>query len=99
MAKRKIIWTKKANIERIEILDYWIKRNQSKNFSVKLNKLFEESISQLSQHPNIGRKSSFKNVRVNILRDYFIFYEFNENEIIILSLWDCRRDENEITTV
>lgn len=40
MAKRKIVWTKKANFERQEILSYWYNRNKSIRFSKKLNGLF-----------------------------------------------------------
>lgn len=95
MAKRKIVWTKKANIERREILEFWILKNKSKNYSIKLNTLFLESIKLLSEYPNIGRKTNEANTRVGFVRNYLIFYEFSETEIIILSVWDGRRDEVE----
>ncbi len=44
MAKRTIKWTEKANFERKEILKYWINRNESKTYSIKLNKLFVEAV-------------------------------------------------------
>ncbi|KFF07802.1 type II toxin-antitoxin system RelE/ParE family toxin [Chryseobacterium luteum] len=96
MAGRKVIWTHKANIERKEILEYWIFRNQSKTFSIKLNELIISSIKLLSQFPLIGRKTAVSNVRVKVVKDYLIFYEFSEAELIILSIWDGRRKENEI---
>lgn len=55
MAQRKIVWTKKANIERKEILEYWIDKNKSARFSKKLNLLFVESLKQISIYPNLGR--------------------------------------------
>lgn len=94
MAKRTIIWTTKANIERREILKYWINRNKSKAYSVKLNELFINSLIKLSENPKIGRKTNFNNVRVKIVRDYLIFYEFDLNELKVLSIWDGRRDES-----
>jgi hypothetical protein len=37
---REIIWTATAKIQRKELLTYWIDRNQSKAYSIKLlNKL------------------------------------------------------------
>ncbi|RZJ50157.1 MAG: type II toxin-antitoxin system RelE/ParE family toxin [Chryseobacterium sp.] len=93
MAKRKIIWTKKANFERKEILEYWINRNKSSRFSKKLNKLFLESLKQICIYPYIGRKTSDQETRVIIVRDYLIFYEFSEHEIIIQSILDGRRDD------
>jgi len=93
MAKRKIVWTQKANQERKDILAYWIERNQSKSYSIKLNKLIKETVRLAAQYPTTGRKTSMKNVRVKIIRDYILFYETNNTTLIVLTLWDCRRDE------
>ncbi len=84
MARLKIIWTEKANLERKEILDYWIHRNKSNNLKL------------LSSNPNIGRKTKFDNVRVKIIRDYLLFYEILEKEILVLSIWDGRRNPDDI---
>ena len=96
MARLKIIWTEKANLERKEILDYWIHRNKSKSFSLKLNRLFIDNLKLLSSNPNIGRKTKFDNVRVKIIRDYLLFYEILEKEILVLSIWDGRRNPDDI---
>ena len=90
MAKRKIVWTKKANVERKDILEYWINKNKSKTYSIKLNKLFIETLKLISEYPNIGRQTSEKNTRVTIVRDYLLFYEVNEKEIVVQSVWDGR---------
>ncbi len=82
MAQQKIVWTKKANIERKEILEYWIDKNKSARFSKKLNLLFVESLKQICIYPNLGRKTSDEKTKVIIVRNYLIFYEFNEKEII-----------------
>lgn len=93
MAKRKIIWTKKANEERKEILSYWIERNRSKAYSIKLNNLIKETLHLTAFYPESGRKTTFNNVRVKIIRDYLLFYEITETELIVLAIWDKRRDE------
>ncbi|EKB59270.1 type II toxin-antitoxin system RelE/ParE family toxin [Bergeyella zoohelcum] len=93
MAKRKIIWTKKAHFERKEILDYWIKRNKSKNYSIKLNKLFIDTLKQVSECPTIGRITEFENVRVKIIRDYLLFYEYDSKQVKVLTIWDGNRAE------
>lgn len=93
MAKRKINWTQKANFERKEILEYWISRNKSKVYSIKLNKLFIETMKRVADLPEIGRKTDFdENIRLKILRDYLIFYEYDEKQIKILSIWDGNQD-------
>lgn len=93
MASRKINWTKEANLERKLILDFWIEHNKSKTYSGKLNKLFTKTIKQLAENPKIGRETSFENVRVKIIVNYLLFYEFDEFQIKILSVWDGRRDD------
>lgn len=73
MASRKIIWTEKANIERKDILEYWIFHNKSKNYSIKLNKLFIEATRSIAKNPTIGKITDFDNIRVKIVRNYLLF--------------------------
>ena len=91
-----IVWAEKANIERQNILEFWAENNKSKVYSLKLNKLFISAIRDLSKRPNIGRKTEFENVRVKIVRNYLIFYEIIKKEILILSVWDGRRDKKNL---
>lgn len=91
MAKRKVIWTRSANIERKEILEYWIVRTSSKRYSIKLNKLFKEIPQLVAKFPEAGRKTNVENTRVKIVRDYLIFYNFNPKE----SVWDENRNDKE----
>jgi toxin YoeB len=83
---RQIIWTLSAHDERIKILEYWVRRNKSKVFSKKLNKLIVTAIKEVSKNPSIGRKTDFANVRVKIVREYLIFYEVTPKAIYILSI-------------
>lgn len=90
MAK-KITWTQKAQDERKEILEYWKNRNKSTIFSIKLNKLIIETLHKIALQPNTGKNTDIINVKVKIIRDYLLFYEVTEYEIIILCIWDGRR--------
>ena len=92
----KIVWTEKANIERLRILQFWIDNNKSRVFSLKLDKLFISAIRDLSKKPTIGRKTEFENVRVKIVREYLIFYEIIRQDLVILSVWDGRRDKKNL---
>ena len=92
MVKRKIIWTITANLERKEILEYWILRNKSKRFSVRLNYLILQTLEVLRENPTIGRLTNVNNVRVKLIREYLLLYEFTDAELIILSIWDARRN-------
>lgn len=91
MAKQ-IIWSLRAINDRKELLQYWKLHNQSITYSKKLNALFKKAVSLIASHPGIGRKTDFENVRVKLVRDYLIFYEETESQILILTIWDNRRN-------
>jgi toxin YoeB len=93
---RQIIWTEIAQKERKEILTFWNNRNKSSIYSKKLHGLIKESLKIICTHPLIGKPTNKENVRVKILRDYLIIYEITPKEILVLSLWDCRQNPEEL---
>lgn len=95
MVKR-IIWTNRALIDYHKILIYWKKRNKSAVFSLKLSGLINEAIELLSKNPKLGRKTDDGKARVKIIRDYHIIYEEESDRIIILMIWDSRRDPEKL---
>lgn len=95
MAKR-IVWTQQAQKERKEILAFWIQRNKSNVYSKRLNEIFKNWISLLSQRPLIGRKTDITNVRVKLVKDYLIFYEVSNDTLYVLSIWDVRQNPDNL---
>ena len=91
MAK-KIVWSKKALNDRQQILSYWRNRNHSDRYSIKLDQLFKEAIRIISEFPRIGKRTDVKDVRIKIVRDYFIIYEEAESEIRILTIWSSHQN-------
>lgn len=91
MAKQ-IIWTERAQKERVELLNFWIKNNKSTVYSRKLNELIQRSLRIISNYPMIGKPTRIKNVRVKILSNYLIIYEVEPQKIIVLSIWDSRQN-------
>ena len=90
MAK-KIRWTTRSIIDRTNIYKYWLERDQSDIYSEKLEQLFEKSAEIISNFPNIGTRTSYRNVYSKIVRDYKIFYRIETDEIQILRVWDTRQ--------
>ncbi len=82
----KIIWTVKAKKELIEILQYWIERNKSNNFSLKLNSLIESQLNLIIEQPKIGRKTDIPNVYIKVIHKYLLYYEFINNTLYILTI-------------
>lgn len=90
---KQIIWSRRAQIDRKEILKYWNKRNKSKLFSKKLNELFKEAVKLIAEHPEIGKPTDIKNVRIKIVRDCLMIYEVNDkDQLLILTIWDSRKN-------
>lgn len=77
MAKQ-IVWTAIAQSDRQQLFEYWNNRNKSSIYSKKLNALFISSLNLIAIKPYIGRRTSMNNVRVKVVKDYFLFYEFTE---------------------
>ena len=96
MAQYKIIWSNRAKIKRYEILEFYIKRNKSKTYSLKLNRKFNKELRLLIKQPNLGIKTVLKGVRGLIVDDFILFYEVIKDKIVIHSIWDCRQNPDDL---
>ena len=89
---KKIIWSLRARKEFIEILQYWVNRNKSNTYSLKLNSLVEEQLNFITTFPPIGRETDIPNVYVKVIKDYLLYYEVIEAHLYVLTIRDGRRD-------
>ncbi|MBZ0242581.1 MAG: type II toxin-antitoxin system RelE/ParE family toxin [Bacteroidales bacterium] len=78
MVRRKIKWSNDAKNDLFNILDFYIERNRSKTYSIKLNQEINKSIQQIVRNPNLGIRTDFDSVRSLITSDYQIIYEVFE---------------------
>ncbi len=92
MVKRKIIWTLKAKNQLFSILEYFAETNKSKTYSLKLHKKIKSEILITLKQPNIGKQTDILNIRGLIIENYIVFYELLDTNIIILNIWDCRQN-------
>jgi len=92
MAKRKIIWSPRAKLDLIEILDFYFQRNGTKTFSKKLNSTILKSVKLLEKHAEIGINSDILNIRNLIEGDFSIFYEVKSETVEIITIWDNRKN-------
>jgi plasmid stabilization system protein ParE len=92
MAGKDVIWSERASQERIEILRYWIMRNASKAYSVKLNQLFAEATKMIGLYPRMGRPTSEPSIRIKFVKEYGVLYKELDSHIEIVTVWDGRRD-------
>ncbi len=92
---RRIVWTSRADRIFTGILEFYIRRNDTKTYSRKINSEINKLLNLLKKHPFLGKKTDTENIRVIIHRDFKIFYHIQPNEIIVLMVWDCRQDPAE----
>lgn len=98
MAKQ-IIWSERAINDLIQIFEYWNFRNKSTNYSKKLNEIFNTAIALISNHSSIGRPSQIENIKIKTVKDYLVIYEDTNEMIIILTIWDSRRNPEELEKI
>jgi len=97
---RRIIWSRRAQNDRIEIFKYWNERNKSNQYSKKLYGLFIEAVKLIAEYPEIGTPTDNKNARIKIVKDYLIIYEMDEKEqLLILTIWDSRQNPERLKKI
>lgn len=92
MVKFKIDWSVEARLDLLDILEFYINQNGTATYSIKLNSKINKSIKLIAKNPLIGILSNYDSVRAIIRGDYEIIYEIFEKSILIIMIWDCRRD-------
>lgn len=88
----KIVWTRNTQKHLKDILTYWEVRTGSNLYSLKLNNLFQNSLSILAKQAEIGCKTNNSSIRKKTLGDYFLYYSFDESNLTILAIVDMRRN-------
>ena len=93
MARKQIIWSRNARFQLQSVLEFYIERNRSNVYSLKLLDQVEDLMLTLSQNEYIGRLTSNKSTRVIPMKVYLVFYEINIDAIEIVSFWDNRQND------
>jgi plasmid stabilization system protein ParE len=92
MAPKKIIWTETAARQRSSILEYWLQRNKSNTYPLKLLRLSNEKANQIAANPLLYKAADFPETRVATMGHFSLFYKITDTEIIITAFWDNRQD-------
>lgn len=99
MVSRKIVWSPQSKIRLYEILDFFKLRNKSNTYSQKLYKNFKEQLSIVNIHPEIGVKTNYEKIRGLIVGNYVLFYEIEERQINVLTVWDSRQNPEDLKII
>jgi len=96
MAQRAVVWTDTASFQFRAILKFWVERNRSEKYSLRLIDLVEKNISIILEHPKAFKQAEFLNTRVASLGHYSIYYEVSAEQIVVTAFWDNRQDPAEL---
>jgi hypothetical protein len=89
--RRKIIWTIEALLTKKKLFKYWNFRNKSTLYSEKLELIFKEKLKQVALFPEASIIIS-DNLRMVLIRDYYLVFNFDQHTIIVLDIWDTRQN-------
>ena len=88
-----IIWTDNAIQQQTDILEFWIRHNNSETYSRKILAEIKLHETLLLTNPFLGAKTHYRNVRrVIVLDNFSLFYTVYKKDVQIISVWDNRRN-------
>ncbi len=94
---KKVVWSPEAKRDIKEIKDFYDKRNKSKSYSNKLLKIFRDAAEFIEKFPESSYKTNRENIRGFVIKDYILFYEILSTQILVLTVWDSRRNPEQLT--
>lgn len=97
MVKRQVILSNSAQLDRLNILNFWIQNNKSATYSKKLDSKLREAFNYLQKYPLLGVATIFPDVYAYVILNYKIFYQVHSNTIYILRIWDVRQNPDSIS--
>lgn len=89
---KKVIWTNNADRIFTKILEFYIERNGTKTYSQKLNFEIQTIIAILTKEPFLGKKTDIKGIRTLTINQFKIFYQIDNELLIIHQVWDMRQN-------
>lgn len=103
MAQRKIrlevVWTHTAEAQFQFILEYWLERNLSPVFPLKLAEAIWDRIEFLRKYPESAKLTDFPQTRNAVLGHFSILYKVSDNSLIIMAIWDNRDNPDKLLSL
>lgn len=96
MAWRKVIWTDTAARQRRLILEYWLQRNKSTSYPIKLLRLSNKKANRIATNPFVHKVSEFPDMHVAAMGHFSLFYKITDEAIIVTAFWDNRQDPKKL---
>jgi plasmid stabilization system protein ParE len=97
--KIRIIWSERAEKQLFSILDYWIKRNKSNVYALKLVSEVDDKLKFIAQNPLASVATTYPKTRKCSMGKYSILYKNEQEVIFITAFWDNRQSPNELDKI
>lgn len=97
MGKRKVIWTKNAEIQMFSIMDYYFERNKSNHYSLKLYKDISQKLQKLHFNITLPQKTNKKGLFYFTHNHISVFFSIELDLIVVKLIWDERRNPDVLT--
>lgn len=94
-----IVWSQNSKNDLKNIKKFFDTRNQSSAYSKKLLKTFRDSAKLIEKFPLLSIPTEYENVRGFVILEYIIFYEIMSDHILVLLVWDCHRDPEQLNKI
>lgn len=92
---KKVVFTERAEKERLSILEYYLEATGSTSIPVKIYQQFNRVIDNIRQFPESGKK--LKNNNRGIIQSHYkIVYKIEIESLIILHIWDTRQNPKKL---
>jgi len=96
MEKKKVVWTKKANIQLFSIMDYYAERNKSDFYSLKLERGIKLKLRTLDFTIALPQKTSVNNLFYFTQNHISVFFVIENHTITVKLLIDERRNPKSV---
>lgn len=93
---RKLIWDIQAAIQWQDILDYWRFRHVPPERISRYWERMAHQLNQLCRFPNLGFRHRAKGIHSIRFKSLRIYYEIRQDAVIILGIWDTRRNPDDL---
>lgn len=88
----KIEWTERAFLHLEEIFINREDKKDSRSYSVKLYSLIQSCLELLSKYPESGRCTDNKKLNKKIVKDFYLYYSYDETTLTVIGLINMQRD-------
>lgn len=96
MARKQLTWSIRARQDVLDILRFYRKRNGNTVYCRKLRDEFRKATERIRDNVEIGQVIDKTNYRFVIVEEFQLIYRENENEIILVTVWDARRNPEDL---